>query len=300
MTTINITALRHSAFYTPLLLTIANDLLEQEGLKPNYQPATPGQSVTEGLLNGDYHLAQSAVATSFTDLEQGRESELVHFARINSRDGFFIAAREPIKDFTWQDLKGREVLVDHFFQPRAMLGFALYRQGMSLNDLQVIDAGDVAGIEQAFRAGQGDFVHLQGPAPQQLEYEGLAHVVASVGEAVGPVAFSSLCARHDWLKTDMARTFMRAYVKALDYSINAPASEIAKAEQSAGFFTDIDSKVLASTIEAYQKLETWQTDPAIGQGEYENLLDVFSYAGHITSRYAYDRVIVSPPESETD
>ena len=47
----------------------------------------------------------------------------------------------------------------------------------------------------AFRSGAGDYVHLQGPAPQQLEADGVGHVVASVGEAIGPVAFSSLCAR---------------------------------------------------------------------------------------------------------
>jgi len=39
MDVINITALRHSAFYSPLLVTIAANFLQQEGLQPHYRPA---------------------------------------------------------------------------------------------------------------------------------------------------------------------------------------------------------------------------------------------------------------------
>ena len=39
---------------------------------------------------------------------------------------------------------------------------------------------------RAFRKGEGDYIHQQGPAPQQLEHDKVGHVVASVGEAIGP------------------------------------------------------------------------------------------------------------------
>ena len=45
-------------------------------------------------------------------------------------------------------------------------------------------------MEAGFRAGRADYAHFQGPAPQQLEKDGAGYVVASVGEAIGPVAFS--------------------------------------------------------------------------------------------------------------
>lgn len=296
MTTINITALRHSAFYTPLLMTIAGGFLAEEGLEPVYTPATAMTPVPGALRNGHAHVAQSAVATSFTALESGEPVDIVHFAQINALDGFFIAGRQPEPDFQWKNLKGREVLVDHFFQPLAMLRYGLHRQGMSLNDMVVMDAGDVAAIEQAFRRGEGDYVHMQGPVPQQLEHEGLAHVVASVGEAVGPVAFSSLCATREWLETDMAPAFMRAYRKALAYTVAASAAELAAREQEAGFFGEIDRAVLANTITAYQKLGNWRADPAIGKAEYENLLDVFLYSGLITKRHAYEAAVMLLPE----
>lgn len=290
-------ALRHSVFYSPLLMTMAGGFLRDEGLEPEYVVATPENTVLDNINNGTCHLGQSAVATSFTELERGEKVDIVHFAQINARDGFFIAAREPDPDFNWHKLCGKKVVVDHFFQPLAMLQYGLQRQGVDFNSLDVIDAGDVAAIDAAFRNGVGDYVHQQGPAPQQLEQDGIGHVVAAVGDAVGPVAFSSLCASREWLTTDMARAFMRAYQNALNFVIDAPADEIAAREYEAGLFPGVDQTVLARTVTAYQQLGCWQHDPVIAKASYDNLLQVFLQAGAISQSHAYDKAIVMPPLS---
>jgi NitT/TauT family transport system substrate-binding protein len=139
-------------------------------------------------------------------------------------------------------------------------------------------------------------VHLQGPAPQQLEHDGIGHVVAAVGEAVGPVAFSSLCATRDWVASDIARAFMRAYRRARECVIQAPAHEIAAREAEAGLFPAIDRSVLARAIAAYQQLGCWQPDPTITRTACGNLLDVFLYSGTIGRRHSYEAVIVPPPD----
>ena len=180
MAQINIMALRHSAFYSPLLMAIAGGFLQDEGLEPHYEVATPKNTVTDAIHSGNAHLSQSAVATSFETLEKGETYDIVHFAQINERDGFFIAGRKPEVDFHWQNLIGKEVLVDHFFQPMAMFRYALHKQGVDEKQIRIIDAGNVEAIDRGFRAGAGDYVHQQGPAPQQLVKDGIAHVVASV------------------------------------------------------------------------------------------------------------------------
>lgn len=294
MEPINIMALRHSAFYTPLLITMTGGFLREEGLEYSYTLATPTRGIPESIRAGTCHLAQSAVATSFAALEQGDAIDIVHFAQINERDGFFIAAREPDSDFHWHKLAGRRVLVDHFFQPLAMLKYGLHRAGVAFDAIEVMDAGDVEAIEAAFRAGEGDYVHMQGPVPQQLEYEGLGHVVAAVGDAVGPVAFSSLCASREWLETDAALAFMRAYRRALAYVKTAPADELAALEQEAGLFPQIERKVLASTIRAYQQLGCWDHDGTISRQAYENLLEVFLFDGMISRRHPYAEAVVVP------
>lgn len=130
MTQIHIMALRHSAFYSPLLMTMAGGFLKDEGLVHTYAVATPARSVPASLKDGSCHVAQSAVATSFAELEKGVRPDIVHFAQINERDGFFLAGRFPEPDFQWSRLVGRTVLVDHFFQPMAMFKYALHRQGV--------------------------------------------------------------------------------------------------------------------------------------------------------------------------
>lgn len=290
---LTISGLRHSAFYSPLLYTIGSGLLEAEGLQPHYDPTIP---VAEGIRSGRVHLAQSAVAASFAELESGQTPDIVHFAQINERDGFFIATREIDKDFHWSKLAGKKVLVDHFFQPMAMFRYACFKQGVDFKTIDVVDAGDVNQIDAAFREGTGDYVHQQGPAPQQLEHEGIAHVIASVGEAIGPVAFSSLCASRQWLNTDEAKAFMRAYRQGRKAVIERPAAEIA--DVVSAFLPEISRAVLEQTIASYQQLGTWSPEVEISKTAYENLLDVFQYSGLITERYAYDRAIVCLPDGD--
>jgi hypothetical protein len=91
---------------------------------------------------------------------------------------------------------------------------------------------------------------------------------------------------------------MRAYHRAREYVIQAPAAEIAVREAEAGLFPSIDRSVLARTIAAYQELGCWQPDPTITRAAYDNLLDVFLYNGTITRRHPYEAVIVPPPAEQ--
>jgi NitT/TauT family transport system substrate-binding protein len=155
-----------------------------------------------------------------------------------------------------------------------------------------VDAG-IDKMDQAFRNGTGDYIHQQGPAPQQLEHDGVGHVVASVGEAIGPLAFSSLAATRQWLATDEARRFTRAYRKARAWLIDTPARRIAEVEAS--FFPNIHRDVLTQTIATYQKLGCWTRHVEITRPAFEVTLDVFQHAGLITRRHKYEDVIAQPP-----
>ncbi len=295
MESIHIMALRHSVFYSPLLLTIAGGYLRIEGLAPDYEVATPEKTLPGSLAAGTCDVAQSAVATSFAALERHESIDIVHFAQINGRDGFFLVGRHADPEFTWSKLRGRRVLVDHFFQPLAMFRYALHRQGLAFRDIDAINAGNVDAIERAFREGHGEYAHLQGPAPQQLERDGVGHVLAAIGDTIGPVAFSSLCARRDWLGTDTARAFMRAYRRGLAHAIDADATEIAALLAEAGFFPAIDPAVLAATVAAYRRLGCWERDPVIPPAHYAHLLDVFEFSGLVTRRHPYEAAITAPP-----
>ena len=293
MAKIRIMFSRYSAFYSPLIATRAGGFLAALGLEAEFSVAGPGQVARKGLEDGSLDLIQSAPSASWAPLERGERSEIVHFAQINQRDGFFIAGRRPDPDFAWRKLAGAAVLADHGAQPLAMLKYALHKQGIDFADLNAIDAGGPEAMVAAFKDGQGDYIHLQGPAPQQLEHDGAAQVLASVGEAIGSVAFSSLCATRRWLATDAAKAFTRAFANARTWVATSPPEEIAQAE--APFLPGIDEAVLARTIAAYQRLGCWRGSIEIDRDAYEVALDVFQHSGLITRRHPYDAAIVPPP-----
>ncbi len=291
---IHIQFTRFSAFYSPLIATIAGGFLKEEGLQPKHSNAPVGKSAIDGVVAGTVHVCQSAPSQGFGPLEKGQTPPAVHFAQINEKDGFFLTGRAADPEFNWDKLKGKQVLVDHGGQPLAMFKYACHKRGL---DYKAINAVDVpsAQMDGAFRKGQGDYIHQQGPAPQQLEHDGAGHVVASVGEAIGPCAFSSLAATRDWLATDMARRFMHAYRKARAWLIMTPAAKVAEAESA--FFPEIDRAVLTSTIAYYQKLGCWTPHVEITRPAFEVALDVFHRAKLITKRHRYEDVVVAPPDA---
>jgi NitT/TauT family transport system substrate-binding protein len=292
-TEIRIQFTRFSAFYSPLIATIAGGFLKEQGLEPRHSIAPAGKSAIEGLVDGTVDVCQSAPSQAFGALEKGQAPPAVHFAQINEKDGFFLTGRAPDPAFSWSALRGKRVLVDHGGQPLVMFKYACHRRGL---DYAAITAVNVPSdqMDAAFRKGEGDYIHQQGPAPQQLEHDGVGHVVASVGEAIGPCAFSSLAATRAWLRTDAARQFMRAYRKARTWLIDTPAARVAEAEAS--FFPEIDRAVLTSTIAYYQKLGCWTPHVEITRPAFEVTQDVFQHSGLITRRHRYEDAIAPPPD----
>jgi NitT/TauT family transport system substrate-binding protein len=296
MTPIHIQFTRFSAFYSPLISTMSGGFLAAEGLEASYSIAPPGTSAIDALVDGSAQVAQSALSQGLTSLEKGEEPAAVHFAQINEMDGFFLTAREPDPGFRWDNLRGRKVLVDHGGQPLAMFKFACRKMDLDFAAIDAVDAGNGAKMDAAFRAGEGDYIHQQGPAPQQLEHDGVGHIVAAVGDAIGPCGFSSLAATREWLQTDMAKAFMRAYRKTRRYMNETPADEIAAAEAS--FFPDTDREVLARTIAAYQKLGCWVPHVDISPAAYEVTLDVFEHAGRLSKRHPQQAVCALAPSDD--
>ncbi len=296
MEKINIQFTLFSAFYSPLISTMSGGFLQAEGLDPDWSVAPPGASALAALEDGTAHVVQSALSQGFTTLNAGKTPATVHFAQVNEMDGFFVTGREADPDFTWDKLEGAEVVMFGGGQPLIMFQYACHKAGIDFAKIKAVTPGGAADIDKAFRAGQGQYVQQQGPFPQQLEADGVGHIVAQVGPQIGPCGFSSLASTHDWLKTDMAKAFMRAYRKTRIYMNETPAAEIAKAEKP--YFPNIGEAVLADCIGTYQKLGCWTPHAEITRPAYEVTLDVYEYAGLLKRRYAYDEVCAEPPATD--
>lgn len=283
---------RFSAFYSPLVATIAGGFLRDAGFAATHAVSAPGKSAIEGLIAGTVHVAQSAPSQAFGPLEKGQTPPALHFAQINEMDGFFLTGRQPDPSFSWKKLEGKRVILDQGGQPLIMFKYACHKAGIDFARIEAVHLPSPE-MEPAFRRGEADYISLQGPAPQQLAHDGVGHVVASVGKAMGPCAFSSLAATPSFLASEQARRFMQAYRKARAWVIATPAEDVARVEAS--FFPGIALPALTTCIATYQKLGNWTPHVEITRAAWDATNDVFLHGGHITRRHPYEAAVAAPP-----
>ena len=294
--TIRIMVARHSAFYSPLISTIAAGFLRKEGIQSRYDVLPAGVRSHTLLRSGVVDVMQSAPGSNFGPMERGERGLPVHFALINRRDGFFLTGREADPEFNWKKLEGSTLLADHGRQPLLMLRYAAHVQGVDWDEVNVVDAGDADKMDAAFRAGEGDYIHQQGPAPQALECEGIGQVVASVGAAMPEVAFSTLMATREFLKQPVAKTFVQVYRQARRWVQESAPEEVA--EKEASYFEGVDRAALVDAIARYQQLGCWSGQLWINRDVYNQALEVFLHGGAIKTNYAYEQVVVNPPDGQ--
>ncbi|MFT5221489.1 MAG: NitT/TauT family transport system substrate-binding protein [Planctomycetota bacterium] len=292
MEKINIQFTLFSAFYSPLIATMAGGFLKQEGLDYEWSVSPPGKSALDALLDNSADVVQSTVSQGFNE-SASDYSSLAHFAQVNNMDGFFISAREADAGFEWKKLEGTEVVMFKAGQPNAMFRYACAKAGIDYDKIIAVTPGGPKEIDQAFRAGEGRYVQQQGPFPQQLENDGIGHVVAQVGKQIGPCAFSTLAARRDWLGSDMSKAFTRAYANARLFLNETAAAEIARIQQP--FFPDTDARALEHCIASYQQLGCWTPHVEIKPDDYEVTVDVYQTTGIIAQRVPYGQICVAPP-----
>ena len=293
MSKINIEFTLFSAFYSPLISTMTGGFLKEEGLDFEFTISAPGVSAITALDNGSADVVQSTLSQGFNTLNKDAIPSCVHFAQINEMDGFFLTGRDADPDFKWSKLEGAEVLVHHGGQPMTMFKYACFKEGIDIDKIKIIDAGNGNEMDRKYRDGTGQFIHQQGPSPQQLEADGIGNVVSALGPIIGACGFSSLAAKPEWLESNEAKAFTKAYAKTRNYINDTPAIEIAHAEKP--LFPNINETVLTDCIKTYQKMGVWSRHIDITNSAYDTMLDIFEYDDKLKTRYKYDQVCSRPP-----
>lgn len=256
---LRIMASRHSAFYSPLIATIAR------GFDATYAVLGERQRSQDLIRDGAVDIMQSAVSSNWKPMERGEGPLPVHFALINRRDGFFLAASRPEPDFTWKQLEGRTLLADRGAQPFAMLRYAVHYNGVDWDKIQLLEGGgDI----------DADFLHRQAPGP------GIP--VVSVGASMPELAFSTLCCAREFVGTPAFNEFLAAFTETREWVRSAPAAEVAETEAS--FFPGVAVDDLADAVAAYQAVGTWTGTAEITDALYQQALNVFEFTGDIKSR----------------
>ncbi len=104
-----------SVFYTPIYVSVAGGFLESAGLDVSFSTC-PSQypHPLSALNHGAADIVQSGIMRSIISADWGAERVPAHFAKINSRDGFFVlsqrSAEEVREEFLWESLLGSTVI----------------------------------------------------------------------------------------------------------------------------------------------------------------------------------------------
>jgi NitT/TauT family transport system substrate-binding protein len=284
---------RHSPFYSPFLATHAAGFLEREGIASSLRIPAEGESTGAALQRGEVDVIQSAVSSAWTAREKGALDIPIHIAQINQCDGFVLLGRKPDPNFTWSKLEGSTIITDHGHQPLVMLRWAAHNKGADLSRAHLLNLGTPSAMEAAFRAGQGDYIHLQCGVPQEMEREGAGSIIAFAGAGLPPLAFSSIAAPRRFVESDRIRPFLRAFAKAKAWARESPAHEISQI--LAPLFPARDPEALTAAIAGCQALGCWKGDVATPRDHYHEAQRAFRWAGGIKHEHAYEEVCLSEP-----
>ena len=282
-----------SIFYTPIYVSVAGGFLEQEGLDVEFSTCPPPFPHPLAALHHDAaDIVQSGIMRSIIASDWGAETVPLHFAKINSRDGFFIVGREPQETFDWETLRGSRVIPVGFSpMPWASFQFALRKHGLEPSELDLKLGLSLDDAVASFREGEAEFVHVAEPVVQQLISDGAGHLLTALAQENGHLAYSSFAATHRFLaaREDTAARFTSGFTKALRWLKSAAPGDAAGAVSE--FFPDTSKEVLASAIGRYQSQEQWPSDAVLEQPEYDSLHEILLSAGMCRMRQPYEKVV---------
>ncbi|HSL49603.1 MAG TPA: ABC transporter substrate-binding protein [Candidatus Deferrimicrobiaceae bacterium] len=282
----------HTPFYAPLAVGVALGHFRDAGLDVSTMPAAAfGKGTIPALLDGDVEISLGGLMRSF-ELADRSGPIVVHFAEVCSRNGFFLLSREPRPGFQWSDLVGRTVL--SFAEaptPWQCMLTVLRRHGVDPRAVRIERERPAPDAVAAFRAGHGDFLEQPQPVVERLLAEGAAHLVASMGEATGPVPFSSYMTTPAFLarEPDVVRAFTRAVYRTQRWLAGHEAAPIAAAIAPA--FPETEPAILERAVARYRGQETWARDPLLRRPGYDYLEEILLTGGLITRRARYEDLV---------
>lgn len=282
----------YTPFYAPLAAGAALGHFREEELDVRWMAAAAyGKSTVDAVLDGSIEISLGGLMRSFGLRDRGGPS-LPHFAEVCSRSGFFLLSREPRPGFRWTDLVGKTVI--SFAEaptPWQCMLTVLRRNGVDPATVRIERDRPVPEALAAFRSGHGDFFEQTQPIVEQMLAGGEAHLVASMGEATGPLPFTSYMTTPGFLRDEpeIVLRFTRALYRTQRWLAGHDARAIADAVGPG--FPDIDRVILERAVARFSAQGTWSTDPILRRPGFDYLQSILRSGGFITATHRYEDLV---------
>ncbi len=285
----------HSIFYAPQYVAIEEGYFADEGIDIQLVTGFGADKTMTAVLSGEADIGFMGAESSIYAYQEGANDPVVNFAQLTQRAGNFLVAREEMPNFTWQDLKGSDILGGRKGgMPQMVFEYILKQNNLDpetdMNIDQSIDFGSTAA---AFSGGMGDFTVEFEPGATSLEKEGVGYVVASLGVDSGYVPYTSYSAKKSFLEQnpDMIQKFTNALQKGMEYVQKHTSEEIAKV--IAPQFAETDMETLVTIVDRYHEQDTWKDNLVFEKESFELLQDILEKAGELKERVDYENLVTT-------
>ena len=271
-----------STLYTPAYVAMTKGYFAKAGLDLAMATANGGDKSMAALLSGAADIALIGPETAIYVQTSDSPTKVRIFCGLTATDGFMLVGREKADPFDWKALKGKDVLG---FRPGStpllFLEAALRKNGLDpQKDVKLINNIGVPARVGAWLAGQGQYAIFIEPDASQLELDGKAHFLASIGETVGFADYTAFMATEKYIHDNPAviQGWTNAIAEGMKWTASAPAAEIAAVLQQ--YFPGVNPKALVGAAQRYQRLKIWKTTPVIEPAAIEKFEDIL-VQGHV-------------------
>ncbi len=295
LVTVRLNEVVHSIFYAPQYVALNKGFFEEEGLEIELYTGQGADKTMTALLSGQADIGFMGPEATIYVYNQGKEDCSVLFAQLTQRDGSFLVGRNPEPDFRWENMKGKTIIGGRpGGVPEMTLEYVLREHGMEPSkDVQLITNLQFTATAGAFKGGTGDYVALFEPTASMLEAEGGGHIVASIGRAGGPIAYTAYSALKSYIEAhpDIIQKFTNAIYRGQIWVEQHTPEEIAAEIQP--FFPDTDTELLTTVVKRYKDQETWCSNPVMIPETLDRLQDIMQTAGELDKRAPYDKIVTT-------
>ncbi len=293
-TTLKINEVTHSIFYAPMYLAESLGYFEEENIKIELTNGGGADKVMSAVLSGDSDIGFCGPEAALYVLVGGSSDVPTVFGQLTKRDGSFLVSRNPEPNFSWENLKGKEILAGRKGGVPAMTfeyvlkenNLADGKDGLKLNY-------DVAFnlMVSAFEAGTADYCTMFDPTAYEYEAAGKGYVVASVGEASGEVPYTCYIAKNSWLEKNekSAEGFLRAITKAVKFINEKSETEVAP--YLTKYFEGVSESSVAASVKRYREIDAWRTELTMTSESFNRLQDIIEHAGELERRAQLNELV---------
>ena len=295
LTKVVLNEVAHSIFYAPMYVAIEKGYFAEGGIDLELVTGFGADKVMTAVISDEAQIGFMGSESSIYAYNEGANDYVVNFAQLTQRAGNFLVAREPMDDFSWNDLKGTNVLGGRKGgMPQMVFEYILKQNGIHPSkDLKINQNIDFGSTAAAFSEGQGDYTVEFEPHATALEAAGKGYVVASLGEDSGYVPYTAFSAKKSYIESNPAiiQGFTNALQKGMDYVQTHTPAEIA--EVISPQFKETDLSTITTIVTRYYDQDTWTDNLVFEKDSFELLQDILYEAGELSKRAPYEDLVTT-------